>query len=427
MLTSTLVLALALSPPAAEANDDHRHGVAEIASAALSFDESLGATPDTARVRGLEESAERKRELDDAIPAVTAGPSVQVMPGARVHPSGARGFEIQITATQSWSLEGYGRKRIEAARAETEVLEVEARAQALDQRLAAAHAWIRVHAAELELELAQAEFAQLTELAQTLERAREAGVGTRSGVADARALVADAEGRIADLRGVIHDLGLVLARETGGDTSKPLRTRGDYPDIQLPSEAELRRQFAEVESLPPVAQQRLLARTERARAAEAKSARATRMNAGLSFQREATSDVVLFGVIGASIGVGGGARERGTAVAAARRAEAEAEAVALALQATLTTALHDLNHSQGVVEILAEHTLPAHVELVDSHAQALELGEGTLPELLRARARHSAVAREFAAARAEWVWARVQVWLYYEAFLSEQALGQEAK
>lgn len=422
VLASTLVLALLLSPPdTAPKSDEHHHGVVELTGAALTFDESLGATANTARVRGLEEAAEQKRELDQAIPRVTTGPQLQVMPGMRVYPGDATGFELQVTATQSWSLEGYGRKRIESANAETDVIEVEARALALEQQLTAAHAWIRLHAAQLELEIANAELASTHELVATMVRGREAGVGTRVDVAEAQVLEAQVEAQVNDLRGIVHDLGLVLARETGGDASKPLETRGDYPNVTLPSEDELRRSFAELDSLPAVAKQRLIARSERARAAEVKAAKATRLNAGISFQREATSDVVVFGVLGAKVSVGAGTRARGLASAAARRAEAEAEAIALALEATLTTAIHDLHHTQGQLEILGEHTLPAHAELVASREQVLALGEGTQAELLRARAGHSAVSRDFVEAQAEWVWARVQVWLYYEAFLAAQS------
>ncbi|PRQ03817.1 TolC family protein [Enhygromyxa salina] len=428
MHASTLVLALLLTPPApAPTADEHHHGVVELTGPALTFDESLGATASTAWVRGLEESAQRKRELDQSIPRVTSGPQVQVMPGARVYPSEVTGFEIQVTATQAWSLDGYGRKRIAAAKSETEVIEVEARAQALEQQLAAAHAWIRLHAVELELELAKSELASMQELVATMIRAQEAGVVTRADVAQSRVLHAQAEAHVNDLQGAVHDLGLVLARETGSDASKPLVTRGDFPNITLPSEDELRRRFAELDSLPAVAKQRLLARSERARAAEAKAASATSLNAGFSVQREAGSDVVVFGVLGANVSVGAGARTQGQATAAARRAEAEAEATALALQATLTTAMHELHHTQGQLEILGEHSLPAHAALVASREQALAMGEGTQAELLRARAEHSAINRDYLEAQAEWVWARVEVWLYYEAFVAEQRDGEGSR
>lgn len=423
MLSSTFALALLLASPGSPEGpapvDDHRHGVAELGGAAMSFDEAVGATASTPTIRGLEDATSQKRALDDAISPVPIGPQIQVMAGARVHPSDVQGFELQATATQSWSLAGYGRKRIEAARAETEILAVEARAAALEAQLAAAHAWIFLHAAERELALAEAELAALQELGATLERAREAGVVTRAEVADARAREAEAELRVGDLRGDVHDLGLVLAREVGGDTSQPMRTQGDYPNPQLPSEDELRRTFASLDTLPRVARQQLLARAAHARAAEIKAQRATRLSAGVSFQRESESDIVIFGVLGGTISTSHGERQRGTAVAEARQAEAAAEAEALALEAALTTAIHDLHHSQNQVEIFREHTLPAHAELVESRELALRLGEGTRPELLDAHARQRAVQRELAVAEAVWVWARVQVWLYYEAFMAE--------
>jgi outer membrane protein TolC len=420
VLTATLTLLLLLAPPTEgpTAPPDH-HGDAEHQGPALSFDEAVGASGTSPRVRGLEEAAEQKRDLDDSISLVPIGPELQILAGGRLHPSDATGFEIQITATQSWSLDAYGRKRVEAAKAETAVIEVEARAQALEQQLVAAHAWILLHAAERELELARTELAELDELTATLEQARAAGVGTRADVADARARAAAVEQRVGDLRGDVHDLGLVLARETNGDTSKPARTSGDYPNPQLASEAQLRQVFAQVESLPQVARQRLRARAEHARAIEAKAEKATQLNAGASFQRESGTDIVVFGVLGGNISTSHGERERGTAAAAARTHEAEAEAEARALEAALTIALHDLHHTKEQVDILREHTLPAHIELVESRAQALSLGEGTRAAVLEAQARRHAVERELAAAEALWVWARVEVWLYHQAILAE--------
>lgn len=424
MLTATLTLLLLLAPPTEASTEGPRpapahHGDAEHQGPALSFDEAVGASDASPRVRGFGEAAAQKRDLDASISLVPIGPEVQVLAGARVHPSDAVGFEIQVTATQSWSLDAYGRKRVEAAKAETAVLEVEARAQALEQQLAAAHAWILLHAAERELELALTELAELNELTATLEQARAAGVGTRADVADARARAAAVEQRVGDLRGDVHDLGLVLARETSGDTSRPSRTSGNYPNPQLASEAQLRQVFTQVESLPQIARQRLRARAERARAIEAKAEKATQLNAGASVQRESGTDLVVFGVLGGNISTSHGERERGSAAAAARTAEAEAEAEALALEAALTIALHDLHHTKEQVDILREHTLPAHVELVESREQALSLGEGTRAAVLEAKARRHAVERELAAAEALWVWARVEVWLYHQAFLAE--------
>lgn len=394
------------------------HGNHELGPA-LSFDQSLGDAQTTPMVRGLEQASEDKRKIDAEIPKVVFGPEVQVLAGSRVIPEEIRGFEIQITATQSWSLGRYAANRREAADAETDLLDARARATALEQRLAAAHAWIRLHAAERELALAERELALAEELSATIDLGRREGVSTRAELADARAREAEAKAVVIDLVGRVHDLGLELGRETGADGRAPLRTTGEYPDPQLPSEDELRRRFDEVDGLPDVVVARLQARAERAAAAEAKAARANTMNAGASFQRESGSDIVIFGVIGAQFGIDGGEREQGTALAAARESEATAESTALALSATLTIALHDLHHTHERMVVLRDQSLPAHDELVVANEAALELGEGTLPRVLEARARRSAVARELSSAEADWVWARVEVWLYLEAF--EQA------
>ena len=403
----------AQAPPPRGQHANHEPGPA------LSFDESLGAAAGTPMVRGLEQAGEDKREIDAAIPKVFMGPQVQVLSGARVIPQATRGFEIQITATQSWSLENYAASRGEAARAETDLIDARARASALEQRLAAAHAWIRLHAAERELALAEAELALANELVVTHELGQREGVVTRSALADARARAAEAEAVVIDMVGRVHDLGLELGRETGADGRAPLRTQGDYPDPQLPSEDELRKRFDQVDALPRVAVARLQARANRAHATEAKAAKASSMNAGFSVQRESAGDLVLFGVLGAQVGIDRGQREQGTALAAAREADAEAETAMLQLSATLTIALHDLHHTQERVVVLRDHTLPALDELVAARAEALELGEGTLASLLEARSRRSAVARELSGAEADSVWARVEVWLYLEAF--EQA------
>jgi cobalt-zinc-cadmium efflux system outer membrane protein len=390
---------------------------------ALTFDQSLGAAEETPMVEGLTEAGEDKKRIDAAIPKVVVGPEVQVLSGARVIPEEIRGFEIQITATQAWSLGHYASHRREAAEAETDLLDARARATALEQRLAAAHAWIRLHAAETMLALAEQEHGLAGELVSTTELGQREGVFTRADVADARSREADAKALVVDLIGQVHDLGLELGRETGADGRAPLRTRGDYPDPVLPSEDELRRRFERVDALPQVAVAKLQARAERAAAAEAKAARATTMNAGFSFQRESGTDIVIFGALGANFGIDRGQREQGTALAAAREAEAQAETAKIDLAATLTIALHDLHHTHERLTILRDTTLPAHDELVAARQAAVELGEGTLPQLLEARARRSAVVREVASAEADWVWARIEVWLYLEAFEAAEAEG----
>lgn len=385
---------------------------------AITFDQALGDSADAPELTGLREAGQVKRSLDRGIPTVVYGPQVSVMAGGRVYPEQARGFELQVTATQAWSLEGYGPKRHEAAEATTDLLDVQARAVALQARLGAAHAWIELHAAEQELTLAEQEQALARARVERLEEGRAAGVTTRMEVAEASTDAAQLQSLTTELAGLVHDLGLELARETAARSEAPLRTAGSHPQPSLPSDEHLRRRFAAVDQLPAVAQERLRARALRAVAVEEKASRGHQAYAGLAFQREATTDTVVFGVLGINFGGDRGQRHQAMAAAEARQAEGTAQQRALELRARLSIVLHDLHHARERVEILRDTVLPAFEELRQAQARALELGEGTRSALLLAERRRVEVLRRLVRADAELTWARVQAWLYLEAFVA---------
>ncbi len=407
---------------AAPGPTEHVHGTK--AGPAIAFEQALGHSASTPELEGLEAAGEVKRALDRGIPRVVYGPQLNVMTGARVNPEENRGFELQLTATQAWSLEGYGPKRRAAAAADTEVLEAQTRALALERRLAAAHAWIQLHAAELELALARQELALARARVERLEASRAAGVSTRMDVAEARTDAAELDALATDLTGLVHDLGLVLARETGADAEHPLRTSGPHPEPPLPSDEELRRRFSALDRLPAVALERLRARALRAVSVEERASRGHQAYAGVAVQREATSDIALFGVVGLNFAGDRGQRSHAKMAAEAREAEGRAGQRALELQAALSTVLHDLHHARERVEILREQVLPTFDELERAQSLAVDLGESTEPELLLARRRRIAVSRRLVEAEAELVWARVEAWLYLEAFVAAGVDGE---
>jgi outer membrane protein, heavy metal efflux system len=418
--SSSLVIALVclalFGPPEGPSPADDHHHLHASPGQRLSFDESIGASAATPIVVGYTEAVEQKRDRDREIPRMNQNPQIQIMPGARLNAGANNGFELQTTITQGWNLEGYGKARRAAATAETDVIETDARARALEQRFGAANAWIRLHGAEQRLAMAEADLAVAEQLVETLELALAEGVTTRLAVAEAETIAAQAEQSVVELRGEVHDLGLALARETGVVTQSPLGTQGDYPDPTLPDEAELRRRFAEVDQLPAVQLRRLQARAALAETQEARRAKGTVLTGGASVQLESNGDVVLFGVIGTNIPVvDRNQRSRASAHAEARKAEAEAEQLAVELSAALGIALHELRHTREQVELLRDRTLPALDQLIQAREAALELGEGTRAQLLAAQHRRSVVARELVAAHADHVWARVEVWLYLEA------------
>lgn len=420
-LAITVASLALLGPPAGSAPTDDHH-LHDSAQQRLSFDESIGTSEQAPIVVGLSEAAEQKREHDRAIPLQSQNPQVQLMPGARTNAGEDNGFELQATITHGWNLEGYGRARRSAAASETEVLEADARARALEHRFGAADAWIRLHSAEQRLEMARQELSLAEQLVITLEQAREAGVVTRLDVAEAEVSAARAEAVVVELAGEVHDLGLALAREIGMKASSPLGTRGDYPNPPLPDDDELRRRFAEVEQLPAIQLRRVQARAALAQAREAERANGTVLVAGASVQLESTNELLLFGVVGANLAVvDRNQRGRASALARARSAEAEAEQAAVELAAALAIALHELRHTRERVELLRDRSLPALDQLIVAQEAALVAGEGTRVQLLVTQQRRNALARELVAAEAEHAWARVQVWLYLEALSETEA------
>lgn len=423
MTSSGLAIALAclvlLGPPEGPARAPDTPD-APAPARRMSFDDSVGASQVTPILVGYADAVDDKRARDLQIPRQSQNPQVQVMPGARVNAGANNGFEIQTTITQGWNLEGYGQSRRAAATAETESLDADTRARALEQRFGAADVWIRLHGAELRLAMAKADLALAQQLVETLQAGLDAGVVTHLDVAEAEAIAAEVEAAVVELGGEVHDLGLSLARETGSKTMSPIATAGDYPNPTLPDEPELRRRFAQVDQLPAVQLHRLQARAALAEARESEKANGTVLQGGASVQLESTGELVLFGVVGANIPVvDRNQRSRASAHARARTSEAQAEQLAVELAATLGIALHELHHTRERVELLRDRSLPTLDRLIAARQTALELGEGTRALLLAAQHRRSVVARELAVAESQHVWARVQVWLYLEALEGE--------
>ena len=392
----------------------------------MSFDESIGASATTPGVVGYSDAVDDKRERDRGIPLLDQSPQVQVMPGVRVNAGDNNGFELQTTITQGWNLEGYGKSRRKAASAETDVIEADARAMALEQQFGAADAWIRLHGAEQRLAMAKADLALAESLVEILTLARDEGVVTRLDVAEAQAVAAEVASTVVELGGEVHDLGLALARETGATTQGPLGTQGPYPDPVLPDEAELRDVFANLDRLPAVQRHRLRARAALAEAQETHRSNGTVLQTGASIQLESTGEVVVFGVLGANIPVvDRNQRSQASAHAMARQAEADADQIIVELSAVLGIALHELRHTRERVELLRDRTLPTMDNLIDARTIALEMGEGTRAQVLAAQHRRSVIARELAIAEADNVLARVQVWLYLQALEDADDDGEQ--
>lgn len=408
------MVCLILAASGAEAPDEVDHGVEASISDSVSFDEALGLLSEHPYPKALREAAKEKQRRDRDIRRLTQGPRLTVMPGARVHPERHQGFEFQGAIVQPWSLEGYGRKRIASAKAETEVLGVQARAAALESQLNTARVWISLWNAERQLDLARSQREIRRTWLLRVQEGLEAGVATASDVTQAQVGLALIEAQRVEAEGTVHDLGLELAAETGRGGAL-LRTEGDPPSLKLPPVSDLRTRFAALDRLPSITLSRLEARWHRALAVEAKARAGTTMSAGVAMQREATRDLMFFGSLTLDIPWSHGYGEVASQLAQARISEGEAAGNRQRLAAHLAVVVHELEHARRRVEVLREQVLPAAAGLIEAREAALGFGETTWVLLLNARDQHAAIKSQLQDADAALLWAQVETWLYLEA------------
>lgn len=386
---------------------------------ALAFDEAIALADQSPSLEGLREATTVKKSHDQSIPRLVYGPQITVMPGARVHPPANRGFELQATIVQPWNLGGYGNKRHETARSEAALLQARTRAEALEQQLAAARVWIELSSTQTRLLLAREQQTIATRQRTLLEDAVAAGVATSTDASIARADEGDAKAMVLALEGEVHELGLLLARETGRSAGEPLTARGDYPAPSLPDDAAIAAAFNAAGDAPMTVVHRLQARVARAQAAESIAANGIQLSTGASIQREGTSDLALFGVVGLTLPGDRGQRQRASSFAAAREHEGRAEQAQLDLDATLAAVAHELVHAREQAHLLDDELVPTHERTVEVQREAVGLGEGTRTELLRAEGRLAAVRQRQAEARGRLAWAEVHTWLYLEALAED--------
>lgn len=414
-----LVLALATAPAAAhDLAVDTGHAQRR---RAIEFDAAIDLAAQTPDAAIRDRAAAGRRALDRRLTGTVSQPQILLQPGMRVLPTERQSFAMQATVMQSWNVAGLGRARRQAAQHETRAFDAQTRARRLNQRLAAARAWIDLHAVERQLELARHESGIATTMVERTEVAVRGGVLGRADLAQARAHASMASARVIDLEGRVHDLGLVLARETASDPFAPLGTAGGAPQPVLPDDAELARRFADASQLPPARARALALAAARARAVESERAsRGTQLTAGAQIDRDDPDGLLAYGIVGVSFaGRGAGGRARGEAVLERARLEADDVDEVRGLSTTLATSLHELHHTRAVLEHVDGELVPALADATEALTRQRAAGEATVFEVLAARRRLADAQIERAAAEAAVTWAEVHVWLLLAAMTEE--------
>lgn len=378
----------------------------------IRFDDAIAAASTVPGVKAVATELESRAQSDRALPSNRGPLQVTVSPGRRLSPSEEAGTELVLAINQGWNLSDLSGRSKKAASAERAALATELRARALSSRIDAAQRWLQLYQAQSALALVRAELAVVAQLDAANTRARQAGLATSIDEAEASAAHIEAKRLELALEGERVSAALALSVAIGAPPDPALTTAGDLPAPQLPPDERIAALSKKVEQLPQVALLRLQSVAASARAAEQRAMSGRQISFGLQAEREASSSTLLFGTLGVNFGgADKGQRHSSQSNAEAERRLQEADDVALALRAELAEAVHELEHSKESWTLIQTQLVPASETLLAKRERELELGEGTILEVLRARSQVLVVRRYAADANVEHRWAQVHLWL----------------
>jgi cobalt-zinc-cadmium efflux system outer membrane protein len=381
--------------------------------AAVTFDEALGLAARAPAVSGAAAAAAEQRRVADEVSSLVANPTLTVQPGAARDPLDGRIRPVnEATLLQGWNLSGLPGRREAAVRAEGQFLSAEARAAALSHRLAAAQGWLELWAAQQSLADSLQEHEIAREFAARVSRAAEAAASTRVEAADAASYAAEAHVQAIQVEGEVTDRGFALAAAMGQRARDPLAAAGPLPSPALPVRTDWPSLLAAAERLPAVAARRITGDAERARELELRASKGWALGTGVKVTRDYLGTWGAQAVLDVAFPLfDRGEREAAGPAAAAARARGEHEEAAAAAATELARALHDVEHTQEILDANERELLPAAAENARLREASMRAGETTVLEVLLARRVWAAARARHTRARAAHAWASVKVWL----------------
>lgn len=381
------------------------------ASRGVSFAEALGIGEQVSNVAGWGASADAlsRAPVPAGWPALVASIAI----GPRLAPGGDRGLEGGLAVQQSVPLANPRAARTEtrdAVAAHAGAVRVEL---VLEARLAIASAWIESWAAGERLASAERDLALARSLEQVMARGRELGAFTAPELADARAFVAEAETRRIDAEGAVADTSFALASAL--ERRGRVFATGELPNPEVSAPGTWDELLARARNLPAVTARRLAARAARIRAVEQRATTGPHLLLGAEMRRDGPGAAISLATIGVTIPHDRGQREAAFADAEARVQDGEAIGLAARGVIELERALHEVEHTREMLDVLVTTLVPAAELAASSRSRAFEVGETTIVELLAARRTALAASTRVGEARAAHAWARVRAWLLLQA------------
>jgi outer membrane protein TolC len=289
-------------------------------------------------------------------------------------------------------------------------LDAELDAERLTRTLAIARSWLELREAEQHSLGANAELENeqhFVELVSTLVAAGELTAADRA-AAEVRAIDARVRSQMAE--GALVDARSAVVSELGPAAEGEYLTDGAMPEVAPPSAQALERLVSAATELPLVRARRLLARGEVLRADEEKAMRGMRVTLGVEARRDALTAVVVQGTLSSTLQVFGvGDREFAARLASARRLEGEAADEQTRARAMVAVAVHEVEHTREVFDVLVTRLVPATEQAVSQRERQLVAGEATLLDVLDARRQRFEAKWRVVQATREKVWALIRL------------------
>ena len=382
----------------------------------VEFREAIATGELTPRILGTRQASESLSRAEKASPTVDANPIVSGTAGPRVTPKLERGLDWNVGVSQSFSVQGSAARRREALGAEAEWLRADADAELVARRVAAASAWLTLWEAERQVALTQEDVTNEERLLALVKRLADVQERTAADLATVETRLAESKLRERLAEGALVEAKAQLSAEMHAARDDELATAGTLPELPMPDDAEAAKLVAQAAALPAVRARQLLARAEQARAREERAGRESRLNVGVDFRHESPG----VNIVQANLSVplplfSVGAREYASRMASSLRSSGEAADEAVRAREAMRLAVHELEHSQEVFELLDQQLVPSAERAIQLRERQLKGGEGTLLEVIDARRTYLDARLRWIGAARNRIWARIRVELLAQA------------
>jgi cobalt-zinc-cadmium efflux system outer membrane protein len=376
----------------------------------VTFAEAVAAADRNPRVLAGRRAARALEDARQASPVLDANPMVAVVGGPRVAPGSERGLEGAIGFSQSLSLEGAAGHRRDALGGEAAWLAADTDADLLARRLAGAIAWLGVWEAEQQVSAAAKDVVNEEALVRLVARLAAAGERTQADLATVEARLVEAQLRERTAEGTLVEARAELGAELRAVDGEVLVTEGPPPEVPAPPRAEQDRVLRAAGALPAVYARALLARSELLRAREERATRGARLTIGAELRHDALGASVVEGTLAIPIPLFAvGAREYASRAANSLRMDGDAADAQIRAQAALVLAFHEIEHTDEVFTLLATRLVPAAERATTLRERQLELGDGTLLDVIDARRTVLDARVRLVRATRDRAWARIHV------------------